>query len=58
MKIIQVVDEVSKRNISLVSVAKIINSYKFLSKESTIITANNQENIKKILVLKNLHLLL
>jgi glycosyltransferase involved in cell wall biosynthesis len=55
MKIIQVVDEVSKRNISLVSIAKIINSYKFLSKESTIITANNQEKVKKILVLKNLY---
>lgn len=55
MKIIQVIDEVSKRNISLVSVAKIINSYKFLSKESIIITANNREKIKKILVLKNLY---
>ena len=53
MKIIQILDEVSKKNISLVSIAKIINSYKFLSKESIIITANNEEKIKKILVLKN-----
>jgi hypothetical protein len=52
MKIIQVLDEVSKKNISLVSVAKIINSYKFLSKESKIITADNKEKIKNILVLK------
>ena len=55
MKIIQILDEVSKKNISLVSIAKIINSYKFLSKESIIITANNEEKIKKIVVLKNLH---
>ena len=55
MKIIQVLDEVSKKNISLVSVAKIINSYKFLSKESLIITANSKKKIKNILVLKNLY---
>jgi glycosyltransferase involved in cell wall biosynthesis len=55
MKIIQVLDEVSKKNISLVSIAKIIKSYKFLSKESIIITANNEEKIKKILVLKNFY---
>ena len=55
MKIIQVIDEVSKRNISLVSVTKIINSYKFLSKESIVITTDNQEKVKKILVLKNLY---
>ena len=53
MKIIQILDEVSKKNISLVSVAKIINSYKFLSKKSIIVTSNNQEQIKKILILKN-----
>ena len=55
MKIIQVIDEVSKRNISLVSVTKIINSYKFLSKESIVITTDNQEKVKKILVLKDLY---
>ena len=55
MKIIQILDEVSKKNISLVSVAKIINSYKFLSKESLIITANSKKKIKNILVLKNLY---
>jgi glycosyltransferase involved in cell wall biosynthesis len=55
MKLIQVLDEVSKKNISIVSVAKIINSYKFLSKESLIITANSKKKIKKILVLKNLY---
>ena len=43
MKIIQILDEVSKKNISLVSIAKIINSYKFLSKESLIITANSKK---------------
>jgi glycosyltransferase involved in cell wall biosynthesis len=55
MKIIQILDEVSKKNISLVSVAKIINSYKFLSKESLIITANSKKKIKNIIVLKNLY---
>jgi glycosyltransferase involved in cell wall biosynthesis len=55
MKVIQVLDEVSKKNISLVSVAKIINSYKFLSKESLIITANCKKKIKNILVLKILY---
>jgi glycosyltransferase involved in cell wall biosynthesis len=55
MKIIQVLDEVSKKNVSLVSITKIINSYKFLSKESIIITAYNKEKIKKILVLNNLY---
>jgi glycosyltransferase involved in cell wall biosynthesis len=55
MRIIQVIDEVSKRNISLVSVTKIINSYKFLSKESIVITSDNQEKVKKILFLKNLY---
>jgi glycosyltransferase involved in cell wall biosynthesis len=55
MKIIQVIDEVSKRNISLASVTKIINSYKFLSKESIVITTDNKEKVKKILVLKNLY---
>ena len=54
MKIIQVVDEVSKRNISLVSIAKIINSYKFLSKNSKIITLKNYEKINKVIILKGL----
>ena len=39
MKVIQVLDEISKKNISIVSVVRIISSYKYLSKQSKIIVA-------------------
>ena len=54
MKIIQVLDEISKRNISIVSVVNIISSYKFLSNQSKIIVAKNEDKLKKIGILKNL----
>ena len=54
MKIIQIFDEISKRNISIVSVAKIISSYKFISRESKIIVAKNEDKLKKIGILRNL----
>ena len=54
MKIIQVLDEISKRNISIVSVVNIISSYKFLSNESKIIVEKNEDKLKKIGILKNL----
>jgi glycosyltransferase involved in cell wall biosynthesis len=53
MKVLQVVDQLSKKNFSLVSVAKIINSFKFLSKNSKIITLKNYEKINKVIILKD-----
>ena len=55
MKVLQVVDQLSKKNFSLVSVAKIINSFKFLSKNSKIITFKNYEKINKVIILKDLY---
>ena len=52
MKIIQTLDEISKKNLSIVSVVKIISSYKFLSNESKIIVAKNEDKLKKIGILK------
>ncbi len=54
MKIIQVLDEISKKNISIVSVVRIISSYKYLSKNSKIIVANNQDKLKKVGTVKSL----
>jgi len=54
MKIIQTLDEISKKNLSIVSVVKIISSYKFLSNESKIIVAKNEDKLKKIGILKKL----
>jgi glycosyltransferase involved in cell wall biosynthesis len=54
MKVIQVLDEISKKNISIVSVVRIISSYKYLSKQSKIIVANNQDKLKKVGVVKSL----
>ena len=48
MKVIQVLDEISKKNISIVSVVRIISSYEYLSKKSKIIVANNQDKLKKV----------
>ena len=54
MKVIQVLDEISKKNISIVSVVRIISSYEYLSKESKIIVANNQDKLKKVGTVKSL----
>ena len=51
MKIVQVLDEVSKKNISIVSVAKIISKYQFLSKQSKIFVTNNHDKVKSVSVL-------
>ena len=53
MRILQVLDEISKKNTSLFTVARILNSYEFLSKESAIVTSSNIEKINKIIVLRN-----
>ncbi len=53
MKILQVLDEISKKNISIVSVAKIISSYDFLSINSKIVVSKNLDKIKKIYSLKS-----
>lgn len=54
MKVIQVLDEISKKNISIVSVVRIISSYKYLSKESKIVVAKNQDKLKKVGIVKSL----
>jgi glycosyltransferase involved in cell wall biosynthesis len=54
MKVIQVLDEISKKNISIVSVVRIISSYKYLSKQSKIVVANNQDKLKKVGTVKSL----
>ena len=53
MKVLQIIDEISKRNISLVSVARIIGSYDYLSKQSKLLAAKNLEKSKEVRVLKN-----
>ena len=54
MRVIQVLDEISKKNISIVSVVRIISSYKYLSDQSKIIVANNQDKLKKVGTVKSL----
>ena len=54
MKVIQVLDEISKKNISIVSVVRIISSYKYLSKQSKIIVANNQDKLKNVGTVRSL----
>ena len=54
MKILQILDEISKKNISIVSVAKIISSYDFLSSNSKIIVSKNIDKVKKIHTIKSL----
>ena len=54
MKVIQVLDEISKKNISIVSVVRIISSYEYLSKQSKIVVANNQDKLKKVGTVKSL----
>ena len=54
MRVVQVLDEISKKNISIVSVVRIISSYKYLSKESKIIVANNEDKLRKVGIVKSL----
>ena len=54
MKVIQVLDEISKKNISIVSVVRIISSYEYLSKQSKIIVANNQDKLKNVGTVRSL----
>ena len=55
MKIIHVVEEVSEKNTSIVSVVKIISSYDFLNNESKIITSENKQQIKDIVTLNKIY---
>ena len=55
MKIIHVVEEVSEKNTSIVSVVKIISSYDFLKNESKIITSENKQQIKDIVTLNKIY---
>ena len=54
MRILQVLDEISKKNISIVSVVRIISSYQYLSNQSKIIVAKNQDKLKKVGIVKSL----
>ena len=54
MRIIQVLDEMSEKNISLVSVANTIASYEFLSNDSKLIISKSKKKEKKNVILKNL----
>ena len=54
MKVIQVLDEISKKNISIVSVVRIIASYQYLSEKSKIVVSNNQDKLKKVGIVKSL----
>ena len=54
MRVLQVLDEISKKNISIVSVVRIISSYEYLSKESKIVVSNNQDKLKKVGTVKSL----
>ena len=54
MRVLQVLDEISKKNVSIVSVVRIISSYKYLSEDSKIIVANNQDKLKKVGIVKSL----
>ena len=47
MKIIQVLDEVSKKNFSIASIVKIIDNYEFLKADSKIlVSTKNEKNYK------------
>ena len=54
MRVVQVLDEISKKNISIVSVVRIISSYQYLSSQSKIIVAKNQDKLKKVGIVKSL----
>ena len=54
MKVIQVLDEISKKNVSIVSVVRIIAAYNYLSNQSKIVVANNQDKLKKVGTVKSL----
>ena len=55
MKIVHVVEEVSQRNTSIVSVVKIISSYNFLKNKSKIITSDNSQKIREIITLRKIY---
>ena len=53
MKVIHVLDEISKKNISLYRVAQIISKYSFLDKKFPLATANNKDKESNVVVFKN-----
>jgi glycosyltransferase involved in cell wall biosynthesis len=53
MKVIQIIDELSEKNISLVRIAEIIKNYKFINNKSKIITTKNKINLRNIEIFKN-----
>lgn len=53
MKVIHVLDEISKKNISLFRVAQIISKYSFLDKKFPLATANNKGKESNVVVFKN-----
>lgn len=53
MKVIHVLDEISKKNISLFTVAQIISKYSFLDKKFKLATENNKDKESNVIVFKN-----
>ena len=53
MKVIHVLDEISKKNISLFRVAQIISKYSFLDKKFKLATENNKDKESNVIVFKN-----
>jgi len=53
MNVIQVIDELSDKNISLVRVAQIHSSYNFLQNKSKIVTASNKNKHSNVKIFKN-----
>lgn len=53
MNVIQVIDELSDKNISLVRVAQIQSNYNFLQNKSKIVTASNKNKHSDVKIFKN-----
>ena len=53
MKVIHVLDEISKKNISLFRVVQIISKYSFLDKKFKLATENNKDKESNVIVFKN-----
>ena len=53
MKVIHVLDEISKKNISLFRVVQIISKYSFLDKKFKLASENNKDKESNVIVFKN-----
>ena len=53
MNIIHILDEISKKNVSLVRVAQFISGYNFLTKKNQLITLDNKDKLPNIKTIKD-----